>query len=115
MNFKETKDKYELIFHRELSDREIAEAVLEKYNDLLSDYNALMEDHDELQADYAKAITELKNTPQMDEKYIEMVEKIKAIMSVPARWHEVNVSIDDDEYRISCHLTGMYEEETESV
>ena len=31
MGYQEEKDKYDLIFHRELSDREFAEAMYEKW------------------------------------------------------------------------------------
>ena len=111
MNFKETKDKYELIFHRELSDREIAEAVLERYNDLLSDYNALMEDHDELQSEYAKAVAELRERTQIPKKYESVVQNIIGMLEAPAKRHMITVWEKDGIITVDCTLDGAYEEQ----
>lgn len=112
MDYKETKDKYDLIFHRELSDREFAEAMFEKWQEAESDYETLLENHDELQADYAKAIEQLRQ-PQISEKWIDMIQKIEAILDMPAIGHEIVVRITERDVRIDCHVSGIGEDVSE--
>lgn len=112
MKYKEEKDKYDLIFHRELSDKEFAEAMFEKWQDAVSDYDSLLENHDELQADYAKAIEQLRQ-PQISEKWIDMIQKIEAILAFPAMGHEIVVRITERDVRIDSHISGVGEEVSE--
>lgn len=112
MDYKETKDKYDLIFHRELSDKEFAEAMFEKWKEAESDYEILLDNHDELQADYAKAIEQLRQ-PQISDKWIEMIQKIEAILDMPAIGHEIVVRITERDVRIDCHISGIGEEVSE--
>ena len=109
MDYKETKDKYDLIFHRELSDKEFAEAMFEKWQEAVSDYDILLNNHDELQADYAKAIEQLRQ-PQISDRWIEMVQKIEAILAFPAMDHEIVVRITERDVRIDCHISGVGED-----
>lgn len=113
MEYKEEKDKYDLIFHRELSDKEFAEAMFEKWQEAVSDYDSLMDNHEELQADYAKAIEQLRQ-PQISDRWIEMVQKIEAILAFPAMDHEIVVRITDSDVRIDCHISGVGEDVSDS-
>ena len=110
MEYKEEKDKYDLIFHRELSDKEFAEAMFEKWQEVASEHESLWESYDELQENYAKAMEELRK-PRMSEKWEEMVQKIEAILAFPAMDHEIVVRITDSDVRIDCHISGVGEEE----
>ena len=111
MTFKEEKDKYDLIFHRELSDREFAEAMYQKYIDVLSDYNSLMDAHDLLQADYAKAITELRERTQIPKKYESVVQNIIGMLEAPAKRHMITVWEKNGIITVDCTLDGAYEEQ----
>ena len=109
MDYKETKDRYDLVFHRELSDKEFAEAMFEKWQEAVSDYESLMDNHEELQADYAKAIEQLRQ-PQISDKWIDMIQKIEAILDMPAIGHEIVVRITERDVRIDCHISGVGED-----
>ena len=109
MDYKETKDRYDLVFHRELSDKEFAEAMFEKWQEAVSDYESLMDNHEELQADYAKAIEQLRQ-PQISDKWIDMIQKIEAILDMPALGHEIVVRITERDVRIDCHISGVGED-----
>lgn len=110
MNYKEEKDKYDLIFHRELSDREFAEAMYERWQDAEEVRVQLLEDFDELQEEYAKAREELAR-PHIGERWRDMIEKIEAILGIPADSHEIEVTITETDYRINCCLMGIGEED----
>lgn len=109
MDYKETKDRYDLVFHRELSDKEFAEAMFEKWRETVSDYESLMDNHEELQADYAKAIEQLRQ-PQISDKWIDMIQKIESILDMPAIGHEIVVRITERDVRIDCHISGVGED-----
>ena len=111
MTFKEEKDKYDLIFHRELSDREFAEAMYEKYIDVLSEYNSLVNDHEELQAEYAKAVTELRERTQIPKKYESVVQNIIGMLEAPAKRHMITVWKKNGIITVDCTLDGAYEEQ----
>ena len=111
MSFKEEKDKYDLIFHRELSDREFAEAMYERYMDILSDYNSLVNDHEELQAEYAKAVTELRERTQIPKKYESVVQNIIGMLEAPAKRHMITVWEKNGIITVDCSLGGAYEEQ----
>ena len=111
MTFKEEKDKYDLIFHRELSDREFAEAMYERYMDILSDYNSLVDDHEELQAEYAKAVTELRERTQIPKKYESVVQNIIGMLEAPAKRHMITVWEKNGIITVDCSLDGAYEEQ----
>lgn len=111
MSFKEEKDKYDLIFHRELSDREFAEAMYERYMDILSDYNSLVNDHEELQAEYAKAVTELRERTQIPKKYESVVQNIIGMLEAPAKRHMITVWEKNGIITVDLTLDGAYEEQ----
>lgn len=109
MGYQEEKDKYDLIFHRELSDREFAEAMYEKWREMEEYYRELEDEHDALLNDYARAREELAK-PHIEEKWQNMCMKIQDILSAPAEEHQITIHIINDTYRIDCRLSGMYEE-----
>ena len=111
MTFKEEKDKYDLIFHRELSDREFAEAMYERYMDILSDYSSLVNDHEELQTEYAKAVTELRERTQIPKKYESVVQNIIGMLEAPAKQHMITVWEKNGIITVDCTLDGAYEEQ----
>ena len=111
MTFKEEKDKYDLIFHRELSDREFAEAMYQKYIDVLSDYNCLVNDFEELQDEYAKAVTELRERTQIPKKYESVVQNIIGMLEAPAKRHMITVWEKNGIITVDCSLDGAYEEQ----
>ena len=110
MSFKEEKDKYDLIFHRELSDREFAEAMYDRYMDILSDYNCLVNDHEELQEEYAKANTELRERMQIPKEYESVVQNIIGMLEAPAKRHMVTIWEKGGIITVDCNLDGAYEE-----
>lgn len=110
MNYQEEKDRYDLIFHRELSDREFAEAMFERWKDTEEEKEELQTEYDELEEEYAKARTELAK-PRISERWREMIDKVEAILEIPADNHGILVAITETDYKVNCWLKGVGEEE----
>lgn len=86
--------------------------MIEKWKDTEDEKGELQAEYDELEEEYAKARAELAK-PHISERWRDMVEKIEAILYIPAKSHEINVTITDTDYKVDCFVKCIGEEETE--
>ncbi len=104
--YEEEKMKWDQAFNRCLSDREFAEGLLERLNETIDEMEDLMSERDEL----IEALSKESKKPTVDDRWLQMIEKIEVILSAPAMKHIITVRIEDDKTQIDCVLEGMYEE-----
>lgn len=107
--YEEEKMKWDQTFNRCLSDREFAEGLLERLDESINEMEDLMSERDEL----TEALSKESKKPTVDDRWLQMIEKIEVILSAPAMKHIITVRIEDDKTQIDCALEGMYEEENE--
>lgn len=104
--YEEEKMRWDQAFNRCLSDREFAEGLLERLNEAIDEIDNLMSERDEL----TEALNKESKKPSVDDRWLQMIEKIEVILSAPATKHRITVRIEDDKTQIDCVLEGMYEE-----
>lgn len=89
--YRKVKEKYEEVFRRSLSDKEIAEGLNEKVSELETEIESLQEQLDDAETRYR----EESNKPKMSERWAETIAKVESIMSIPAEEHIVRITIGD--------------------
>ena len=104
--YEEEKMKWDQAFNRCLSDREFAEGLLERLDETINEMEDLMSERDEL----TEALSKESKKPTVDDRWLQMIDKIEVILSAPAMKHIITVRIEDDKTQIDCVLEGMYEE-----
>ena len=104
--YEEEKMKWDQAFNRCLSDREFAEGLLERLNEANDEMEDLMSERDEL----TEALSKESKKPTVDDRWLQMIDKIEMILSAPATKHIITVRIEDDKTQMDCVLEGMYEE-----
>lgn len=109
--YEEEKMKWDQAFNRCLSDREFAEGLLERLDEAIDEMEDLMSERDEL----TEALSKESKKPTVDDRWLQMIDKIEMILSAPAMKHIITVRIEDDKTQIDCVLEGMYEEENEEL
>ena len=107
--YEEEKMKWDQTFNRCLSDREFAEGLLERLDEAIDEMEDLMSERDEL----TEALSKESKKPTVDDRWLQMIDKIEMILSAQATKHIITVRIEDDKTQIDCVLEGMYEEENE--
>lgn len=89
--YRKVKEKYEEVFRRSLSDKEIAEGLNEKVSELEKE----IEDLEEQLYDAKTMYREESNKPKMSERWAETIAKVESIMQIPAEEHIVRITIGD--------------------
>lgn len=89
--YRKVKEKYEEVFRRSLSDKEIAEGLNEKVSELESEIESLQEQLDDAETRYR----EESNKPKMSERWAETIAKVESIMQIPAEEHIVRIEVGD--------------------
>ena len=104
--YEDEKMKWDQTFNRCLSDREFAEGLLERLDEAIDEMNCLLSERDEL----TEALSKESKKPTVDDRWLQMIDKIEMILSAPATKHIITVRIEDDKTQMDCVLEGMYEE-----
>lgn len=106
--YEDEKRRYEQVYQRELTDKEMAEAMYERWQDTEEKRVRLLSDYDELREEYGKAMDELRK-PRVPDKWVDMVAKIEDIQIIPAKNKTIYITIDENGVRIDCNIVGMFE------
>lgn len=105
--YRKVKEKYEGVFRRSLSDREIAEGLNEKVSELETEVESLQEQLDDAQTRYR----EESNKPKMPERWADTIAKVESIMAIPAEEHIVRIEVGDySGIEISFEVKGWKKE-----
>ena len=107
--YEEEKMKWDQTFNRCLSDREFAEGLLDQLDKAKEEIDDLLSERDEL----TEALDKEAKKPTVDDRWLDLIDKLEVILSAPATKHIITVRIEDDKTQIDCALEGMYEEENE--
>lgn len=106
--YEELKKKYNEAFKREVTDREIAEALYEQnqqYAQELSDMEGeLCETRDLLKAEQAK------QARAVSESMYDLVEKIENLQAIPCEDKTITITIHGETVRFDCDIRGLYED-----
>lgn len=107
--YEDEKMKWDQTFNRCLSDREFAEGLLDQLDKAKEENDDLLSERDEL----TEALDKEAKKPTVDDRWLDLIDKLEVILSAPAMKHIITVRIEDDKTQIDCVLEGMYEEENE--
>lgn len=106
--YEEEKMKWDQAFNRCLSDREFAEGLLDQLDKAKEENDDLLSERDEL----TEALSKESKKPTVDDRWLDLIDKLEVILSAPAKKHFITVRIDDDKTTIDCILEGMFDEDT---
>lgn len=107
MEYDIAKAQTEEAFHRELSDKEFAETLLERLKRAEDNYDYADRErqrwHDE--------VAELRKQNVVSDRWFEMIQKVESIMAIPAEEHIVRIEVGDyTGIEISFEVKGWKEE-----
>ena len=91
MEYDIAKAQTEEAFHRELTDKEFAESLLERLKNAEDDFEA-----SDRECDYLRnRVDELQNQNVVSDRWFEMIQKVESIMAIPAEEHIVRIEVGD--------------------
>lgn len=105
--YRKVKEKYEKVFRRSLSDKEIAEGLADRVSELEEQIETMETEIN----DWHERFNEIASKPMVSDRWKETIDKVESIMQIPAEEHIVRITIGDySGIDISFEVKGWKEE-----